>query len=211
MITLRWQQQPSSITTTMKKYLYNRLLYCTCTCKSGGMSSLLQVLVSTTTTKTATQRRLLATSKQKRKWIKEQGNNKPFMKKKYASILEKEATEGTSKTDTKITATSSSSTTATTNWRPFFFLGVFPILMSGIVVLSREDLREEVEKKGIGRFLKDFKNWRTLRALEHDNKMLILNNNLEQQQHDDHDETNNVNNNSNNSRRQDEETNNDAR
>ena len=206
MITLRWQQQPSSITTTMKKYLYNRLLYCTCTCKSGGMSSLLQVLVSTTTTKTATQRRFLATSKQKRKWIKEQGNNKPFMKKKYASILEKEATEGTSKTDTKITATSSS-TTATTNWRPFFFLGVFPILMSGIVVLSREDLREEVEKKGIGRFLKDLRNWRTQRALEHDK--IMLNNNLEQQQHDDH-ETNNVNNNS-NSQRQDEETNNDAR
>ena len=186
----------------MKKCLYNRL-FCksgTCGSAAGGMSlSSLHVLVS----KTTTQRRFLATSKQKRKWVREQGNNKPFMKKKYASILEKEAVGGTSNIDTKVNSSST-----TTNWRPFFFLGVFPILMSGIVVLSREDLREEVEKKGIGRFLKDLKNWRTLRALEHDKVM--LNNNLRHQQHDDH-ETNNVNNNNSNSQRQDEETNNDAR
>lgn len=202
MIT-RWQQQPSSIITTkMKKCLYNSLFCKSGTCSSiaGGMSlSSLHVLVS----KTTTQRRFLATSKQKRKWVREQGNNKPFMKKKYASILEKEAAGGTSNIDTKVNSSST-----TTNWRPFFFLGVFPILMSGIVVLSREDLREEVEKKGIGRFLKDLKNWRTLRALEHDKVM--LNNNLRHQQHDDH-ETNNVNNNNSNSQRQDEETNNDAR
>jgi hypothetical protein len=52
------------------------------------------------------------------------------------------------------------------NWRPIFFLGIFPIVMSGFVVLSRDDLRKEVEEKGLGRAIKDFSRWRAQRAKE---------------------------------------------
>ena len=41
------------------------------------------------------------------------------------------------------------------NWRPIFFLGVFPIIMSGLIVLSRDDLRQELEQKGMVRLLRD--------------------------------------------------------
>lgn len=52
------------------------------------------------------------------------------------------------------------------NWRPIFFLGIFPIVMSGFVVLSRDDLRKEVEEKGLGRAIKDFSRWRAQQAKE---------------------------------------------
>ena len=96
----------------------------------------------------AKQTRHLATSAQKRKWQREQGN-KPFLKKKYAALTAEEArTTAKQKSNKK------------NNWQPLFFLGVFPVFLSVVVVLSRDDLREEVNAKGIGRFLEDYKRWR---------------------------------------------------
>jgi hypothetical protein len=57
------------------------------------------------------------------------------------------------------------------NWRPILFLGIFPIVMSGLVIFLREDLRKEVEEKGVGRALRDFKSWRTQRALDYERKL----------------------------------------
>ena len=102
------------------------------------------------------QTRGLATSAQKRKWARKQGANKPFVKKKHAAWTESSdavAAAGGSK-DSKAKAD------AATHWRPLFFLGVFPVFMSVVVVLNRDDLREEVNSKGIGRFVEDYKKWR---------------------------------------------------
>lgn len=94
-------------------------------------------------------RRYLATSAQKRKWLREQGKGKPFIKKKYAgALLENDAVAAKGET-------------TSTNWRPLFFLGVWPVVMSIAVVLNRDDLRDEVNDKGIGRFVEDYKRWRT--------------------------------------------------
>ena len=95
--------------------------------------------------------RYLATSAQKRKWLQKQGRNKPFVKKKYAALAEEVGA-------TTIKGKNNKSTE--TNWQPLFFLGVFPLFMSIVVVLNRDDLREEVNAKGIGRFLEDYKRWR---------------------------------------------------
>ena len=92
------------------------------------------------------QYRHLATSAQKRKWLREEGN-KSFVKKKHDALAAEEA--GTTKQKS-----------TKNNWQPLFFLGVFPVFMSVVVVLSRDDLREEVNTKGIGRFLEDYKRWR---------------------------------------------------
>ena len=67
------------------------------------------------------------------------------MKKKYAAALVEE------NHDAKM---------APVYWRPLFFLGVFPVFLSIVLVLNRDDLREEVNDKGIGRFLEDYKRWR---------------------------------------------------
>ena len=91
--------------------------------------------------------RSLATSAQKRKWQREQGN-KRFLKKKYAALTTEEA------------ATTNQKSTRNVSWQPLFFLGVFPVFLSVVVVLSRDDLREEVNEKGIGRFLEDYKRWK---------------------------------------------------
>eukprot|EP00536_Pseudo-nitzschia_multiseries_P002659 jgi/Psemu1/283879/fgenesh1_pg.35_\ len=91
-------------------------------------------------------RRSLATSAQKRKWLKEQGTTgRPFRKNKHAAVLAAE--EALPKA-------------AAPNWGPLFFLGVFPVFLSIVVVLNRDDLREEVNDKGIGRFVEDYKRWR---------------------------------------------------
>lgn len=92
-------------------------------------------------------RRSLATSAQKRKWQREQGN-KRFLKKKYAALTTEEV------------ATSNQKSAGNVSWQPLFFLGVFPVFLSVVVVLSRDDLREEVNEKGIGRFLEDYKRWK---------------------------------------------------
>jgi hypothetical protein len=107
--------------------------------------------------------RYLATSAQKRKWLQEQGRNKPFVKKKYAALAEKVGVTTMKRKNSKSTEN---------NWKPLFFLGVFPVFMSIVVVLSRDDLREEVNAKGIGRFLEDYKRWRrkpppTVASMEH--------------------------------------------
>ena len=92
-------------------------------------------------------RRSLATSAQKRKWQREQGN-KRFLKKKYAALTTEEV------------ATTNQNSARKVSWQPLFFLGVFPVFLSVVVVLSRDDLREEVNEKGIGRFLEDYKRWK---------------------------------------------------
>ncbi len=92
------------------------------------------------------QSRQMATSAQKRKWQRQKGD-KPFLKKKYAEVAAEEAVV------TKPRAKKNS-------WQPLFFLGVFPVFLSVAVVLTRDDLREEVNTKGIGRFLEDYKKWR---------------------------------------------------
>ena len=94
-------------------------------------------------------RRCLATSAQRRKWRKKQGDDKPFLKKKYALLAEEASKKKGNQTKPP-----------ERNWRPNFFLGVFPVFLSVAVVLSRDDLREEVNDKGIGRFLEDYKSWR---------------------------------------------------
>ena len=101
------------------------------------------------------QQRHHATSAQKRKWKRQQQQqtgNKQFIN----EVVDKHS--------------NSSSSSGTMNWRPIFFLGVFPLIMSGVVVLLRDDLREELEEKGIGRFLKDIKQLRTIRAIELEQK-----------------------------------------
>ena len=92
--------------------------------------------------------RNFATSAQKRKWLLEKGRNKPFLKKKYADLKAEDA------------GTIEKSKPTENNWQPLFFLSVFPVFMSIAVVLARDDLREEVNAKGIGRFLEDYKRWR---------------------------------------------------
>mmetsp|Transcript_5203 Transcript_5203/g.12414 ORF Transcript_5203/g.12414 Transcript_5203/m.12414 type:complete len:164 (+) Transcript_5203:160-651(+) len=110
-------------------------------------------LVSSTCRSTCTrQSRHLATSAQKRKWQRQKGN-KPFLKKKYVEVAADEAA-----------ATKPKSTK--TSWQPLFFLGVFPVFLSVAVVLTRDDLREEVNAKGIGRFLEDYKKWRIKSQIE---------------------------------------------
>lgn len=93
------------------------------------------------------QSRRLATSAQKRKWQREQGS-KRFLKKKYAALSTEEV------------ATTKQKSAKNDIWQPLFFLGVFPVFLSVAVVLSRDDLREEVNEKGIGRFLEDYKKWK---------------------------------------------------
>ena len=79
------------------------------------------------------------------------------MKKKYAAVAA--ADDGLA--TTRATTTKNGKTpTNSNNWRPLFFLGVFPVFMSIVVVLNRDDLREEVNARGIGRFLEDYKQWR---------------------------------------------------
>jgi len=94
--------------------------------------------------------RSLATSAQKRKWSKEQVRDKSFVKQGNDAAT-KATEDGIVATTTKI---------APVNWQPLFFLGVFPVFLSIAVVLNRDDLRDEVNDKGIGRFLEDYKRWR---------------------------------------------------
>jgi hypothetical protein len=50
-----------------------------------------------------------------------------------------------------------SMTSSSSNGHPFFFLVVFPMLMTSLVVLTREDLREELDEKGLIKLLKDWR------------------------------------------------------
>lgn len=95
--------------------------------------------------------RSLATSAEKRKW-KRKG-------------LESSSTErGTAVTGAASTARDR--LVEGVNWRPLFFLGVLPVLLSGLVVLARDDLREQLEENGIGRLFRDLKQLKATRALE---------------------------------------------
>ena len=44
-------------------------------------------------------------------------------------------------------------------WIPMFFLGVFPLIMSFVVVISRDDLREQVLQSGATRIVGDVRRW----------------------------------------------------
>jgi hypothetical protein len=106
------------------------------------------------------QHRHLATSAQKRKWKQKRQQQQQCSKQSNNGFFD------------EINQIDSDPTSAggTVNWRPIFFLGVFPLIMSGVVVLLRDDLREELEERGIGRFVKDIKQWRTVRAIELEQK-----------------------------------------
>jgi hypothetical protein len=97
-------------------------------------------------------RRGLATSKQKRKLEK-----KGIIKTRQGKIIESNAT--TNKVD-PIEIQAEAIRQEGVNWKPIFFLGIFPVAMSGLVVLSREDLREELEEKGISRLFRDSRSQR---------------------------------------------------
>jgi hypothetical protein len=104
----------------------------------------------------------MATSAQKRKWRRQsQKLTQPYsISKSNIELL-----GGMKGMDSH-----SSSSASSLDWRPIFFLGVFPFVMSCIVVILRDDLREELEEKGIARFLRDIKQWRTVRAIELEEK-----------------------------------------
>jgi hypothetical protein len=96
--------------------------------------------------------RQIATSAQKRKW-KQRGMTQS------SSKLEQEP------------MTSTQQPNPGTNWRQILFLGVFPIFMSTIVVLSREDLLQDLQAKGAGHDVtKEIRDLRTQRALDHDDE-----------------------------------------
>lgn len=92
--------------------------------------------------------RQIATSAQKRKW-KQRGMTKS------SSKLEQEP------------MTSTQQPNPGTNWRQILFLGVFPIFMSTIVVLSREDLLQDLQAKHVAKEIRDL---RTQRALDNDDE-----------------------------------------
>lgn len=74
------------------------------------------------------------------------------MKKKYAALTAEDGANSLKRNNGK--------SNERKNWQPLFFLGVFPVFLSIVVVLGRDDLREEVNAKGIGRLLEDYKRWR---------------------------------------------------
>jgi hypothetical protein len=95
--------------------------------------------------------RQFATSAQRRKW-KQRGM------KKSSTKLEQEP------------MTSTQQPKPGTNWNQILFLGVFPIFMSSIVVLSREDLLQDLQGKVAGPVAKEIRELRTQRALDHDDE-----------------------------------------
>jgi hypothetical protein len=101
----------------------------------------------------------MATSAEKRKWRRQQQqkSKKPRIDQK---ILEEEIGIKTS--------VKAPDATDSSNIQQILFLVLFPLLMTSIVVLTREDLREEAQQKGIGRFLKE---WRTDKAIKHEERL----------------------------------------
>jgi hypothetical protein len=97
-------------------------------------------------------RRGLATSKQKRK-LQEKG----ILKTRQGNTMESNPT--TNNVD-PIQEQAEAIRQEGVNWKPIFFLGIFPVAMSGLVVLMRDDLREELEEKGISRLFRDSRSQR---------------------------------------------------
>lgn len=97
-------------------------------------------------TTTSNARRQLATSAQKRKWKQQQqqqesqgGKSPKFAKYEKDSALEwKENTNTNSQRNKADDA----------DWNPFLFLGVFPVVMTGLFVMIRKDLREDFARLG---------------------------------------------------------------
>jgi hypothetical protein len=121
----------------------------------------------------------MATSAQKRKWqlLQAQQQKQQLQQKQHPNRNKKprdlalEKKKGTVLRRGVVDQTKEDSVDGI-HWRALFFLGVFPVVMSCIVVLTREDLRDEMEEKGIGRFFRDLQKWNTARAMEkeHDDK-----------------------------------------
>jgi hypothetical protein len=117
--------------------------------KTGASSRL---LLAPTTTMVSYGRRGLATSKQKRK-LQEKG----ILKTRQGKNIEPNLT--TNKVD-PIQKQAEAIRQEGVNWKPIFFLGIFPVAMSSLVVLMRDDLREELEEKGISRLFRDSRSQR---------------------------------------------------
>jgi hypothetical protein len=106
--------------------------------------------------------RFLATSAAKRKVIREGGN----VKSRGGGRGKEPVTSQIKRTGDAVETRAVEIRQNGVNWKPIFFLGVFPIVASGIVVLSREDLRQELEEKGLGRAIADMSGWRKRQAEE---------------------------------------------
>jgi hypothetical protein len=91
--------------------------------------------------------RLMATSAEKRKWRR--------LSKYEVDPIQLEASK----------KKYPSSPTSGSNAHPFFFLVVFPVLLTSLVVLTREDLREELDQKGLVKLIKD---WRRDTSKKHE-------------------------------------------
>jgi hypothetical protein len=94
----------------------------------------------------------LATSAAKRKW-KRKG-------------FESSMTDAGTTTVTSSASTTRDRITEGVNWRPLFFLGILPVLLTGVVVLTRDDLFDQLEENGIGRLFRDLRRLKAARAEE---------------------------------------------
>ena len=144
--------------------------------KTGASSRVLLAptpLAHPSTTVVSSGRRGLATSKQKRK-LQERG----ILKTRQGRSIEPNPT--TDKAD-YIQKQAEAIRQEGVNWKPIFFLGIFPVAMSGLVVLTRDDLREELEEKGIGRLFSDSRSQRA-EELEKKEKETVDENNQQEVQ-----------------------------
>jgi hypothetical protein len=97
--------------------------------------------------------RLMATSAEKRKWRRLSKVN-PNLLDEEEALLRNVRNEKELELNKRSKAKNASSTSSGSNAHPFFFLVVFPVLLTGLVVLTREDLREELDQKGLVKLLK---------------------------------------------------------
>ncbi|KAG7342005.1 hypothetical protein IV203_007097 [Nitzschia inconspicua] len=99
----------------------------------------------------------MATSAEKRKWrrLSKQESN-PKILEQEDSMLQNTGNDKKMVTN-KMTKNASSSTSEPSNAHPFFFLVVFPVLLTSLVILTREDLREELDQKGLVKLIKDWR------------------------------------------------------
>jgi hypothetical protein len=103
--------------------------------------------------------RLMATSAEKRKWRRLSKHNvDPKLLDEEEVLLrkvrnEKELESNKVSKKKKLSSPSSSGS----NFHPFFFLVVFPVLLTNLVVLTRKDLREELDEKGLVKLLQDWR------------------------------------------------------
>jgi K+-sensing histidine kinase KdpD len=99
----------------------------------------------------------MVTSAEKRKWRRlSQQKLDPKLLEEEEAILRNARAEKEQSKKSKTKESSSSSSSESSNAHPFFFLVVFPVLLTSLVVLSREDLREELDQEGFVKLIKDW-------------------------------------------------------